>query len=189
MSPTIATSATLFQIGFDEQLQFNKADQTYQVLGKPRHEGIELEADWQATDRLALGLGYTYLDTEQRSGAFEGNELPNAPHHHLSAEARYSLQQWSANLNAHYVSDGFSDAANTDKESPTGSAGELPSYTLVNARVGRDIAVGSGNNLNLGLAATNLLDDDYYFRGADVSPVGRVPGAGRALILEGRLDF
>ena len=138
---------------------------------------------------MGLGLGYTYLDTEQRSGDNEGNELANAPHHHFSAQARYSVQQWQASLNAQYVSDSFSDADNTRQETANGDAGKLPSYTLVNARISRDIAVGSGNNLNLGVAATNLLDEDYYFRGADVSPVGRVPGAGRALILEGRLDF
>jgi Fe(3+) dicitrate transport protein len=188
-TPALATSLTLFQIDFDKLVQYNKAGDFYEILGKPRHEGVELEVDWQATEQLNLGLGYTYLDTEQRDGNYEGNELPNAPHHHFSAEARYSVQQWTANLNAHYVSDSFSDANNTKRETPNGDAGTLPSYTLVNARIGRDIALGSGNNLNLGVAATNLLDEDYYFRGADVSPVGRVPGPGRALILEGRLDF
>ncbi|GGO84695.1 ligand-gated channel [Marinobacterium nitratireducens] len=187
--PTLATTATLYQIDYKDQIQFNKAAGRFENLGDTRHEGIELEADWQATPQLNLGLGYTYLDTEQRSGDNEGNELPNAPHHHFSAEARYQLQQWTANVNVNYVSDSFSDADNTDDETPNGDAGELPSYTLVNARLGRDIAVGGGNNLNLGLAATNLLDEDYYFRGADVSPVGRVPAPGRALLLEGRLDF
>ncbi|GGO84148.1 ligand-gated channel [Marinobacterium nitratireducens] len=187
--PALATSATLFRIDYEDQIVHNRTTDRFENVGETRHEGIELEADWQATERLALGLGYTYLDTKQLSGDNKGNDLPNAPHHHLSAEARYQLQQWTANLNLNYVSDSFSDAANTEDEDAIGSAGKLPSYTLVNARIGRDIAVGSGNNLNLGLAATNLTDEDYYFRGADVSPVGRVPAPGRAFILEGRLDF
>ncbi|MFC6670410.1 TonB-dependent receptor family protein [Marinobacterium aestuariivivens] len=188
-TPALATTATLYQIDYKDQIQFNKAASRFENLGDTRHEGIELEADWQAGEQLEFGLGYTYLDTEQRSGDNGGNELPNAPQHRFSAEARYRLQQWSANLNVNYVSDSFSDAANTDDETANGSAGKLPSYTLVNARIGRDIAVGSGDNLNLGLAATNLLDEDYYFRGADVSPVGRVPAPGRAFIVEARLDF
>jgi Fe(3+) dicitrate transport protein len=188
LAPAVATSATLFRIDYQDQIQFNKAADRFENLGETRHQGIELEADWQATPELALGLGYTYLDTEQRSGDNAGNDLPNAPHHHVSVKAGYQYQQWQASLSAQYASDSFSDAANTKQETANGDAGKLPSYTLVNARLGRDYAVG-GNNLNLGLAATNLLDEEYYFRGADVSPVGRVPGPGRALILEGRLDF
>lgn len=187
--PELATSATLFRIDYDDQIQYNKALDRYENLGETRHQGIELEADWQTTERLSLGLGYTYLDTEQLNGANAGNELPNASQHHLSLRAGYQYQQWQASLSAQYASDSFSDAANTVAETANGDAGKLPSYTLVNARLGRDIVLAGGRNLNLGLAATNLLDEDYYFRGADVSPVGRVSGPGRAFILEGRLDF
>ncbi|MDW7748101.1 MAG: TonB-dependent siderophore receptor, partial [Halomonas sp.] len=70
-----------------------------------------------------------------------------------------------------------------------GDAGELPAYTLVNARIGRDISLSDDTLLNVGLSATNLLDDDAYFRGTDVSPVGRVPMPGRAYMLEARLEF
>jgi Fe(3+) dicitrate transport protein len=187
--PALATSATLFRIDYDDQIQYNKAADRYENLGETRHQGVELEADWQATERLSLGLGYTYLDTEQLNGANAGKELPNASQHHLSLRAGYQYQQWQASLSAQYASDSFSDAANTEQETANGDAGKLPSYTLVNARLGRDIVLAGGRTLNLGLAATNLLDEDYYFRGADVSPVGRVSGPGRAFILEGRLDF
>ncbi|MBV1789626.1 TonB-dependent siderophore receptor [Marinobacterium sp. D7] len=187
--PELALNTTLFRIDYEDQIQFNKATSLYENLGETRHEGVELSADWQATPQLDLALGYTYLDTEQLTGDNKGNELPNAPHHHASVEGRYRLNQWSANLGVHYVSDSFSDAANTEQETANGDAGKLPAYTLVNARIGRDIVLGQGRMLNLGLAATNLTDEEYYFRGADVSPVGRVPAPGRAFILEGRLDF
>jgi Fe(3+) dicitrate transport protein len=47
----------------------------------------------------------------------------------------------------------------------------------------------SGNNLQLALAVNNLLDEEYYFRGVDVSPIGRLPAPGRSFILEANLDF
>ena len=49
--------------------------------------------------------------------------------------------------------------------------------------------VVGGNNLEIAVAVNNLLDEEYYFRGVDVSPVGRLPAPGRSFILEGSLDF
>lgn len=181
-------SATLFRVDYDDQLQHNRTLDIYENLGETRQEGIELSADWQATPRLALGLGYTYLDTEQLNGDNKGNELANAPEHHISAHANYRVGPWQANLTALHVSESYSDAANTKDETADGSAGELPAYTLVNSRISRDFMV-SGNNLQLALAVNNLLDEEYYFRGVDVSPVGRLPAPGRSFILEANLDF
>ncbi|GAA0624488.1 TonB-dependent receptor family protein [Halomonas beimenensis] len=189
VTPTLTTTATVFRIDYEDQIQFDKPSDRFVNLGETRHEGIELATDWQASERLALGLGYTYLSTEQRSGDNAGNDLPNAPEHHVSASADYELNQWQANLSANYYSDSFSDAANTEQETANGSAGKLPAYTRVNARIGRDFRLDAATTLNLGLSATNLLDDDAYFRGADVSPVGRVPMPGRAYMLEGRIAF
>ncbi|WP_227369084.1 TonB-dependent receptor family protein [Halomonas sp. M20] len=189
MTPQLTTTATLFRIDYEDQIQFDKADDRFVNLGETRHQGIELKADWRTTDNLSLGLGYTYLETEQRSGDDAGNELPNAPHHNINANARYEMARWTASLSVDRVSDSFSDAANTGDETANGDAGKLPAYTLVNARIGRDIRLGADTTLNLGLSATNLLDDDAYFRGSDVSPVGRIPMPGRAYILESRLEF
>ncbi|HIC47184.1 MAG TPA: TonB-dependent siderophore receptor [Methylophaga aminisulfidivorans] len=188
LNPNLSVSGTLFRIDYEDQVQFNRTISQYENLGETRHEGVELTADWQATPQLAVGLGYTYLDTEQLNGENKGNELANAPEHHLSAYVDYRVGPWKANLNALHVSESFSDAANTDMETTNGSAGELPAYTLLNTRLSREFNVG-GNNLEIALAVNNLLDEEYYFRGVDVSPVGRLPAPGRSFILEGSLDF
>ncbi|WP_227546112.1 TonB-dependent receptor family protein [Marinobacter fonticola] len=189
LNPELLTSVTLFRIDYEDQIQFNRTDSRFENLGETRHQGIELDNRWQVNPNLELGLGYTYLDTEQLNGDNAGNELPNAPEHKVSADAAYTYQAWIASLNWVYVSTSYSDADNTEEETANGSAGELPAYHLVNTRLGRDIAVGSGRNLNLALAVNNLLDDDAYFRGVDVSPVGRLPQPGRSFILEAQLDF
>lgn len=187
--PSLLNSVTLFRIDYEDQIQFNKTADRFENLGETRHEGIELDNHWQATDSLGLRLAYTYLETEQRSVPNQGKHLPNAPRHHVSLETSYRYQQWQAGLIGTYVAKSFSDAANTRKETANGSAGELPSYTLVNLSVGRDFALGEARKLNLGLAVNNATNEDYYFRGVDVSPIGRVPGPGRSYALTGQLDF
>jgi len=189
VTPELLSSATLFRIDYEDQIQFNRTTSRFENLGETRHQGVELSNRWDVTRPWELGLGYTYLDTEQLTGDNEGNELPNAPAHKVSADAVYKYQAWDASLNWVYVSSSFSDADNTEEETSNGSAGELPDYHLVTARVGRDFPVGGDRVLNLGLAVNNLLDEDYYFRGVDVSPVGRVPQPGRSFILEAQLDF
>ncbi|WP_227664492.1 TonB-dependent receptor family protein [Marinobacter litoralis] len=189
VTPDLLSSATLFRIDYEDQIQFNRANSRYENLGETRHQGIELSNRLYLNSAWELGLGYTFLDTEQLTGDNKGNELPNAPRHKVSADAVYNYQAWDARVNWVYVSSSYSDADNTEQETDNGSAGKLPHYHLVNARVGRDFAMGSGNVLNLGLAVNNLLDEDYYFRGVDVSPVGRVPQPGRSFVLEAQLDF
>ena len=185
----LSTGATAFLIDHEDLIQYDKPSNTYLNLGSARSQGIELDADWQASEQLQLGLSYTYLDTEQRSGANAGNELPNAPRHHWGAQAVYQHNQWQSSLTGTYVSSSYSDAANTRAETANGSAGRLPSYTLINARIAHDFNLGSNKALQLAFSANNLLDEDYYFRGVDVSPVGRLPGPGRSFILSAQLDF
>lgn len=188
LSENVSVSGTLFRIDYADQIQFNRTESIFENLGETRHEGFELTADWQATTRLALGIGYTYLDTEQLKGDNKGNELPNAPEHHFSANVDYHMGPWQASLTGLHVSESYSDANNTDEETANGSAGKLPAYTLVNSRLSREFVVG-GNNLEIAVAVNNLLNEEYYFRGVDVSPVGRLPAPGRSFILEGSLDF
>lgn len=189
MTPNLLTSATLFRIDFEDQIQFNRDTSRFENLGETRHQGVEVQADWKVTKHTGLRLAYTYLDTEQLTGDNRSNDLPNAPRHHLSLSGDYRYRQWDFSLTGLYVSDSFSDAANTEQETADGSAGKLPSYALFNARIGRDIKLSGGNQLNLSLAANNLLDKDYYFRGVDVSPVGRLPAPGRSFTLSAQLDF
>ncbi|MFT0137351.1 TonB-dependent receptor family protein [Alcanivoracaceae bacterium MT1] len=189
VAPQLTSSATLFRIDYKDQIQFDKPSDRFVNLGETRHGGVELEANWRATEQLSLGLGYTYLETEQLAGDNAGNDLPNAPRHHVSASARYEVNQWLAYLSVNHFSDSFSDAENTRDETANGDAGELPSVTLVNARIGRDIWLSADATLDLGFSVTNLLDNDAFFRGSDVSPVGRIPMPGRAYILEAQLRF
>lgn len=189
LTTNVSVSSTLFRIDYEDQIQYNSTDTVYENLGETRHQGVELTADWRATRHLTVGMGYTYLETEQLSGENMGNDLPNAPEHHISAHMDYKVGAWQASMTGLHASESYSDAANTKEETVNGSAGQLPAYTLVNTRLSRDFNVGGGSNLEIGLAINNLLDEEYYFRGVDVSPIGRLPAPGRSFILEASLDF
>ncbi|MDZ4262139.1 MAG: TonB-dependent siderophore receptor [Pseudomonadota bacterium] len=188
VNANLSTTTTLFQIDYEDQIQFNSGTSRFENLGETSHQGLELQADWQASANANLSVAYTYLTTEQLSGANEGKALPNAPSHRLSVGGDYQHQAWDLAATAVYVSDSYSDAANTEQETANGSAGELASYTLVNARISRDFNIDD-NKFNLGLAINNVLDEDYYFRGVDVSPVGRVSAPGRSFTLSAQMDF
>lgn len=185
----VSTQLTLFRIDYEDQIEFNSATARFVNLGETRLQGAELQAAWQVRENAEISVAYTYLDTEQLTGSNEGNELPNAPQHQVSVGGNYRHGPWQFGGTGVYVSDSYSDPANTEQETANGSAGKLPSYVLVNARIGRDFKLGEDLSATIALAANNLLDEDYYFRGVDVSPVGRVPGPGRSFILEGQVDF
>lgn len=188
ITPNLMTSMTLFAIDYRDQIQFNSTTARFENLGETLHHGVELTSDWEVIKNANLRLAYTYLDTEQKSGVNDGRELPYAPHHHVSLSGDYRYRDWDFALTGLYVSESYSDAANTEQETANGSAGKLPAYTLVNARVGHDFEMND-YNLNVGLSVNNLLDEDYYFRGVDVSPVGRLPSPGRSFILGVQLDY
>lgn len=91
-------------------------------VGEAEVQGAEVELRWLPTDRLELGLGLSFLDTEL--GAFSspvgpvpaGKELPNAPEVSLVSDARYEVPLGDYSLafgaNARYNDDTFRDSLN-----------------------------------------------------------------------------
>ena len=191
LSPTrnIDTGLTAFRFDFDNKLEFVNSTVGFRNLGKARHQGIEAELAWRP--KLVRGLefktAYTYVDTEQLSGQFQGNELPLAPHHQVNLQANYRSGAWNWNANGLYQSASFSDGANTVAENASGSIGKIPSYSVWNAQVTRDFRWNSAK-MKAGLALNNLFDRDYYFRGVDFSQ-GRMPAPGRAALLTLQMDM
>lgn len=100
-----------------------------QPLGSTRHQGIETEVFWTpaALPDLDLHAGYAYLDSEQRSGTFKGNEVPFAAAHQLTVDARYRFADaWIYTLDGLYVSSAYTDAATRMKRMPTPRSANCP---------------------------------------------------------------
>lgn len=50
-------------------------------------QGVELTADWEATDTITLRGSYTYTDSEQKTGDYAGLPLARTPEHMASLRA------------------------------------------------------------------------------------------------------
>lgn len=179
-----SVTATAFRIDFSDQIEFDRPSLTFQNLGKTRHEGLELEARWTpaAIPELELRGNYTFVDTKQRAGANVGNQVPFASRHQLNLAVDYTLDRWALGLNGSYRSSAFSDAANTRMETADGAAGKLPSAWVWNMQMSKDLDI-PGRDIRLTGAVHNIFNEDYYVRGVDVSPIGRVAEPGRSFSL------
>lgn len=190
-NPALDLTATAFRFDFGAQIEFDRTSQRFLNLGETRHQGIELEASWRPTmlPGAALRLAYTFVDAEQRTGRFAGKEVPFASKHLLSLGANYRSGPYSIAATGFYQSSAFTDAANTAAEDRTGTVGKIPGYWLANLRFGRDFELAGGRTVTAAFAVNNLFDQDYYFRGVDTSPIGRVPGPGRSFLLNLTSNF
>lgn len=176
----------LYRIDFEDQIEYNRSNDRFENLGSTRHQGIETELFWTpaALPDLDLHAGYAYLDSEQRSGAFKGNEVPFASAHQLTLDGRYRFaEHWTYTLDGLYVSSAYTDAANSRAEDANATVGELPAYWLWNTAIEREFKLDDGSLLTTSAGVSNLFDREYYFRGIDTSPWGRQPAPGRTLTL------
>jgi Fe(3+) dicitrate transport protein len=193
LTPSASLDATLtaFRIDFDNQIEFDRASQQFRNLGETRHQGMELETNWypQFLPGFNMKASYTLLDGKQMKGQFAGNDLPFASEHQITLAGNYEWNNYNFNLNGHYQSAAFSDAANTSAEDITGTVGKVPAYWLWNMAVSKEFNAFNDTKAKVGLGLNNIFDRAYYFRGVDVSPVGRVPGPGRTVMLNLQMDI
>ncbi|WP_028866195.1 TonB-dependent receptor family protein [Psychromonas aquimarina] len=185
-TPTSDSSLNLalYRIDFENKIQYDRDLALFVNIGETRNQGVELEAQFSPVESLTLRAAYNYLDTEQLEGEFAGNELPYASKHQVSASAFYNLSGVDLGLTAYYYSKSYADLANTVEENESGTAGQLPAYTVVNFSLAKELYKKDNQSLKVGLAVNNLFDNQYYFRGLDVSPAGRVPAPGRSFTLD-----
>jgi Fe(3+) dicitrate transport protein len=189
-SEKVSASVVAFRIDFDNKIERDPAaGNKFRNIGKARHSGIETTASWQPAGMsgLTLAANYTYVDTEQLSGANIDKDLPYAPHHQLGLQSNYEAGDWNLNLNGSYSSSAFTTSENMSTENAAGTAGPIPSYWVWNTQVTKDFR-WSGTKMQAASGINNILDEDYYFRGVDYSS-GRLPGPGRAVMLSLKTDF
>ncbi|WP_108944146.1 TonB-dependent receptor family protein [Shewanella halifaxensis] len=176
----------LYRIDFKNKAEYDRNIGMFVNLGKTKNQGIELEGTYSPSSLpdLILTGAYNYLDTEQLDGQFAGNQLPFVSKHQLSASVLYSIQEVDLGLLAYHYSKSFADLANTVEENASGTVGEIPAYTVVNFNVSTELFKKSRHGVKVGFSVNNLFDNEYYFRGLDVSPAGRVPAPGRSFSLD-----
>ncbi|MDR6213908.1 TonB-dependent receptor domain-containing protein [Paracidovorax wautersii] len=127
----LSAGATVFYNDFKNKLSTVTTDQRWNGfirmdrvnIDTARIAGLELHGTWQATRALALKANYTYLDSEQKSGANRGAPLSLTPEHTANLRADWKatprLSFWGA---ANYYGKEYSATLGT---------GAVPAHTMV----------------------------------------------------------
>jgi len=174
--------ATYFRNDFSNQVLVGSiaGGSTNLATGKALYQGFELSGrlDFAPLFEIApdvyLQAALTWLPTaEIRSrfvevasgtpvaGANEGNRLPYAPKSQATVTVGYvNPAGWDAQLETVYVSEQFSDFANTFAASANGNGqvGIIDAYTIFNAAVNYYL---KPQRLSLFAAVKNIVDRDY----------------------------
>jgi len=146
--------------------------QTIILAGQQRVDGMEVGASGRLGSNMSVFAGYTFLDSEIRTGdpANVGLPLPNTPKHSLSVWTTYRLP-WELELGAggRHLSRRVTSATNS-----------VPPYWAFDAEASYPL----GSRVLLRLNLLNLTDATYYDSGRYW-----VPAAGRALRLTTSLTY
>jgi len=188
---TSHVNVALYRIDNKDKIESNSTTSQFENIGKTRSQGIEIEGEFapDMLPKLTLRASYNYLDTEQREGDNKGNELQDASKHQVSASAFYDYLDIDFGLLANYYSEAFSDSENSIEEDSSGNGGKLPAYTVVNFTMATDLYKKGTQALTAGLALNNLFNNEYYFKGLDVSSIGRIAAPGRSISLDINYKF
>ncbi len=116
--------------------------------------GIEVTAETGFIDNLMLRLGYTFMDTEDKSDQTEVTDLQYRPKHKITFEGCYNFDfGLSAYINVMHLS----GQSTYTRNAPTLKT-EFNDYTVVCLRLTQAVIKDS---LSLYVGAENLFDEDY----------------------------
>lgn len=132
---------------------------------------------------IALFANYAFVDArytrwENPNVDYKNNRVENAPNHILRAGLNVKANGFSATLQYNYVSEVFTDAANTIQPNATFTTGQLPAYSLIDLNLAYQI----NDTYHFRAGVNNLTDATYATRRAGGYPgPGLLPGTGRTL--------
>jgi Fe(3+) dicitrate transport protein len=156
--------------------------------GDSRSYGLEsfLEINPLRAMKIDSEAGYftlynslAYVNASYTAGANEGKKVENSPEWIVRSGLNYFLNRFSTSFNHSYTAKAFSDPANTGIANKSGSAGQLPAYSVMDLSLGYKI----NKHLNIKMVANNLTDVAYFTRRTAGNAPGVVPGEGRTFFM------
>lgn len=144
-------SATLFRLEVDNLVSYRfllPVSTLENLPGASVREGVELAATVPLSDRVGLGLAYTYTDGRRPNGA----RLTQVPYHMLDLVIDAQVtERLAGQVSVKHV------AGRVDNDANTFTPIDMPDYTVVNAQVSYDLT----DRTEAYLKVENLLDTDY----------------------------
>jgi len=156
--------------------------------GDSKSYGLEsfFEVDPLRALKIKSNVGYVtfynslaLIHANYTAGPFKGNNVENAPEWIIRSGLNYFLNRFNASFNHSFTAIAFSDPANTILATKSGSAGKIPSYSVMDLSVGYKL----NKKFNLKMVANNLTDAAYFTRRTAGNAPGVVPGEGRTFFL------
>jgi vitamin B12 transporter len=145
---------TGFLIDVNDYIEKDDATDRFENNEKYRFQGIELTAETRSIKNLLLAMGYTYLDTEDKSSGTEKEELQYRPRHKLTIESKYDFEfGFSPYMNIIYIAEQYFYS----KKTPLLKK-QLNDYILVNLKLDQILLK---EKLRLYFGINNLFDVNY----------------------------
>jgi iron complex outermembrane recepter protein len=151
-------------------------------------QGIELEAQYAASDTILVGGSYGYLDAEVDSSepAFDGNVVERSPENQFTLYGEYTL--WFNEYDVLFRAD-YSYIGEWYDEDENFEAAKQDAYDLINLRV---ILSPGSDRWSTALWAKNVTDEDYALdflaqNGADGGAIA--PNIGRTFGVDFQYNF
>lgn len=175
----------------DRTKQVNGVATSYKFktnAGDSRSFGLEsfLEVNPLRALKIVSKAGYftvynslAYVNASYTAGANDGKKVENSPEWIVRSGLNYFLNRFNASFNHAYTAKAFSDPANTAIANNSGSAGQIPAYSVMDLSLGYKV----NKYLNIKMVANNLTDAAYFTRRTAGNAPGVLPGEGRTYFM------
>lgn len=185
----LTTELTLFNINFNNKLQWDDTLGYHVNKGRTRHYGVELGGSYEFTGTgVSIYSNLAYTQAEFREGDLQGNELPYYSNWVGNVGLQYQRGDWNYNLDGYGQSKQYSDNENTDEltvVSDTYYRGHLPGFMVWNARASYQIQ--QDHRISFGLK--NIFDKEYYSLSGPDQPYGSGISIGAPMTAYVELDM
>jgi vitamin B12 transporter len=115
----LVASVTYFRRNTRNQIDFDPVSFTYSNIARTRGQGVEVGLVLRPSDAVTVAGSYSFIDAENRSAGFVGNDLARRPRQAVSVSADYRLPAdgflggLSLGGTVQVVGNSFDNAANT----------------------------------------------------------------------------
>ena len=165
---------TVFRVDAEDYIETDSFG-VAQNFEEYRFEGVEVSGVLQATPNVAIRMGYTFLDSENRSAGVLTDTLQNRPEHQLSLDLNVRIPDTGISVYASWLH--IERSFELERGSNPSMAQETGDYDVVDLKVQKAFS-----GFTLFGRAMNLFDDDYVESGG-------FPAPGRTLLIGGEFPF
>jgi vitamin B12 transporter len=148
----VTLDLAVFKNDVEQYIEKNDATDLYENYESYDFKGIEVYLFTPFLTTGTIGLGYSYLDTKDKSPGAQRDELQYRPEHKFTVDVGYT---WDFGLSAH------ADLLHTADQyhySDTFEKGKLKDYTVINVKLEQKVYK---DTLSVFFGVNNLTDENY----------------------------